>query len=337
MGIKRYVVLTTIYVLAVGLYVYSFINGEYTLNISKVSITLPVAIWILVPTILLFIASFFHISYYSFRDFLHNRALKKDFENYKNLFGSKILSQNAKLNFKTDWFKFVAKTLGLTEFKENKEIQIDDEKINEHRQIREKIESGEVVDLKKYRLSNDNPLVVKNKLNRLKEEPKYASVILKECKDIESELCKKAYFEFIKYASFSEIKKLDFPPSKDMFRVLMERYLDDNDKFDMQLSEIEELLMKFKANREDYLELAYEIKSKLEPDALIALFEKLYNSDAHEEVADAYLYVLYELQMIDRIREILENSDDNEFIKFKTILFLRDHGKNIDCRLFLKE
>jgi len=40
--------------------------------------------------------------------------------------------------------------------------------------------------------------------------------------------------------------------------------------------------------------------------------------------------------MIDKIRDILENSDENEYRKFKTLLFLRDHGKNVDSGIFLR-
>jgi hypothetical protein len=149
-------------------------------------------------------------------------------------------------------------------------------------------------------------------------------------------LCKAAYLQFLGYASFEEIQKLGFTPTKETFRLMMERYLDEEDKFDMPLEAIENLLMQFKASREDYLELAYEIKVKLSPDALIALFEKLYNSPDHLAAADAYLYVLYELQMIDKIREILDNSDEDEFVKFKTLIFLRDHGKNVDSGIFLR-
>lgn len=116
---------------------------------------------------------------------------------------------------------------------------------------------------------------------------------------------------------------------------MMERYLDADDSFEMDIKSIEDMLEQFNADRADYLELAREIKIKLSPDALIALFEKLYNTKGNV-AADAYLYVLYDLQMIDKIREILDNSDSDEFVKFKTVIFLRDHGKSIDIDKFLR-
>nr|WP_245600554.1 fatty-acid--CoA ligase [Sulfurospirillum arcachonense] len=328
--------LTLVYLLAIGLYVYSFSGDTYTLEVYKFSLNLPIAIWIILPAVLLFVASIFHMMYYSMKEFWRNRSLVRDFENFKVAFGEKVLGEDSSFKFKTDYFKFISNSIKMVDYKEVDNINIEDEKIETLRQVVKDINEGKVVELKKYKLSADNKLIEKNKFNKLADDPKYATTILKECKDEKSELCQKAYFEFLKYASFDEIKKVGFSPSKEMFRVLMERYLDEEDKFEMDLASIEELLMNFKASREDYLELAYEIKIKLAPDSLIALFEKLYNSPDHVAAADAYLYVLYELQMIDKIRDILDNSDEDEFKKFKTLLFLRDHGKNVDSGIFLR-
>ena len=161
MGIKRYIALVIVYLLAIGLYVYSFNGDTYTLEISKFSLSLPIAVWIVVPAILLFIASVLHMLFYSFKEFLNSRALRKDFENYETFFANKILFEKSKINFKTEWFKFVGRTLELTEFKEDNQVMLDDEKIVELRNLVAKIENGEVVELKKYKLSKDNPLVIK--------------------------------------------------------------------------------------------------------------------------------------------------------------------------------
>ena len=336
MRIKRYIILTVVYLLAIGLYVYSFNGDTYTLEVYKFSLSLPIAIWIVLPAILLFIASTFHMMYYSLKDFWKGRALNKDFENFKSVLSEKVIGEDSPLKFKTEFFQFVGKSLKMFDYKEVNDLNTENEKIENMRQVFRDINDGKVLDLKKYKLSANNELIEKNHFNKLAEDSKYATTILKNCKDEKSELCQKAYFKFLNYASFDEIKKVGYEPTKEMFRVLMERYFDEEDKFDIDLDSIEELLMQFKATREDYLELAYEIKIKLSPDALIALFEKLYNSPEHSAAADAYLYVLYELQMIDKIRDILDNSDEDEFRKFKTLLFLRDHGKNVDSGIFLR-
>jgi len=336
MGIKRYILLSIVYMLAVGLYVYSFNGDKYALDLYALSLNLPVAIWIVVPIFILFIASVSHLTYYSFKDFFYQRALKKDYDTFLNVAKKRILDEDSNLKFKTKWFKIpgaIIKSFGYT----NKldVSSIDNEDLKSYISLVENVQNGQYEDLKKYKLPKTNKVFIKNEENKLADDPKYAYTILKTCDNLDNELCKMAYDKLLDIGTFSEIKKYDFPIDKNIFRRMMERYLDDEDEFDIDIKSIENMLEKFNANNEDYLELAQEIKVKLDPEKLIKLFRKLYNEKG-QVAANAYIYTLYELQMIDKVREILDNSDEDEFLKFKTLLFLRDHGRNIDTIKFLK-
>lgn len=336
MGIKRYILAALVYLLAVGLYVYSFNGDAFTLEIYKYSLQFPIALWVILPAIILFVVSLLHMMFYNFRIFLDKRTLKKDFETFKSALGSQILAEDTHLNYRTEEFKFVGKALGAFAYQAwPEDLVLEDDRIKAAVKVVKDLDDGEVVELKKYKLSAKNKLRIQNKFNMLEKDPKNALNILKECEEPSSALCQKAYFDYIAYANYDDIKKIQFPQNKEIFRVLMERYLDENDSFTMDLDSITNLLTQFRADPQDYLELAREIKIKLDPDSMLKLFEKLYNSTEHV-AADAYLYVLYELQMIDKMRDILDNSEENEFIKFKTLLFLRDHGKNVNSELFLR-
>ncbi len=337
MGIKRYVLLSIIYMLAVGLYVYSFNGDNYTLKVYTFSLTLPVAVWIIVPVVLLFVASVSHLTYYSFKDFFYRRSLKKDLDTYIKVAKKIILGEESSLKFKTELFElpsFITRTLSYVK-KANLE-GLADEELKECYRLVDNIRDGKYEDLKKFKLSETNELFIMNEKNRLLSEPKYAYTILKNCENLDSDLCKEAYNKLLDIGTFTEIKKYNFPIDKNIFRRMMERYLDEEDEFDMDIDSIKEMLETFNATSEDYLELAQEIKIKLTPDELIDLFKKLYNEKGHI-AANAYLYTLLELEMIDKVRDILENSEEEDFLKFKTLLFLRDHGKNIDTIKYLRE
>ena len=336
MGIKRYILLALVYMIAVGLYVYSFNAESYTLEALGTSLHLPVALWMVVPVLLLCMASIAHLVFYNLKDFLHQRALKKDFETFKEVSKQKILGEKGKVGvFRAEGFKALGDMLSVMQCDPSLDVELQDEELAKAYALARSIYAGNYEDLKKYKLSKENPLVLRNSINRLHVEPKYAYEVLKNCKDKSSELCVKAYDALLNIASFNEIKRYDITPDKRTFRRMMERYLDADDSFEMDIKSIEDMLEQFNADRADYLELAREIKVKLTPDALIALFEKLYNTKGYV-AADAYLYVLYDLQMIDKIRDILDNADSDEFVKFKTVLFLRDHGKSIDIDKFLR-
>ncbi|MDD3463105.1 MAG: fatty-acid--CoA ligase [Sulfurospirillaceae bacterium] len=335
MGIKRYILLTVIYVLGIGLYVYSFNGDNYTLELIGFSLTLPVAVWVVLPVAVLVAGTIPHLMFYNFKDFLYKRSLKKDFDTFKIATKNQILGEDINSSYKSEFFKLAGQILKLMKYsKIPKDGELEDVELQKICQMVDLIRDGKYEDIKKYKLSSENEIKIQNSINRLKDEPKYALEILKNCKDFNNELCEKAYDALLDFASFNEVKKYNFTPNKRTFRRMMERYLDEKDNFEMDIASIENMLEQFNADREDYLELAREIKIKLSPDALIALFEKLYNAKG-SVAADAYLYVLYDLQMIDKIKDILDNSDPDEFVRFKTVVFLRDHGKSIDIDKFL--
>ena len=334
MGIKRYILLSLVYIIAVGLYVYSFNGESLTHEFFGYSANLPIAFWIVIPIIVLVVGSVLHLVFYNFKDFLYKRALKRDGELFVEAVKQRILGEKSNAAFKTDGFKFAGKALEVMKFDPALPNTFLEEDVSKACGVAVSIANGNYEDLKKYRLSKENPMVIQNSINRLKVEPRFAFGVLKNCKEINDELCLRAYDALLDVATFNEIKKYDFIHDKHTFHRLIERYLSADDSFDMDVASIEKMLGEFSAERADYMDLAKMLKQKLAPDVLIALFEKLYNSKG-SVAADAYLYVLYDLQMIDRIREILLNSEPEDFVKFKTLLFLRDNGKSIDIDKFL--
>ena len=157
MGIKRYILLTLIYMIAVGLYVYSF-NGElYTLELFGLSLNMPIAVWVIVPVILLFVATIIHLVFYNFKDFLHQRALKKDFETFKEVAKLRILSEKGNGSFKTEGFKAVGDMLSVMKFDANADVTLFDTELAKAHEVARSIHSGNYEDLKKYKLAKENP------------------------------------------------------------------------------------------------------------------------------------------------------------------------------------
>ena len=72
MGIKRYILLTLVYIMAIGLYVYSFNGDYYALDVLGLSLNLPIALWIILPVVALFLSTIFHLVFYNFKTFYIN-------------------------------------------------------------------------------------------------------------------------------------------------------------------------------------------------------------------------------------------------------------------------
>ncbi len=333
MGLKKYILFSIIFIVAVGAYVYSFNGGMFTLSFFGVPVSLYIAVWVILPAAVIIIASVLHILFYNVKGYFSYRNLQKDYKNYIQYSKARILGVDSSAEFKTKWFKLPVKMLKHFKFDATKDpSDIEDEEIKNTILDLKKIENGESIELKKYKLSKDNYFVKKNMLNKLTKDKKYSEEILKNCTDKESKICKKAFEIYVTFANYENIRKQGYKVTKDIFEKLLERMVDKDDLFKMDSDEIFELIKEFKYTKQEFLKLAKKFKKVLNPEATISLFEKL--SNENELSLQAYLYILFEFQMIDKAREILENVGKNECEKFKYFLFLRDAGKNFDIDLF---
>ena len=104
-------------------------------------------------------------------------------------------------------------------------------------------------------------------------------------------------------------------------------------KMDFSDEEVAKLCAEVGYNKEDYLALAQKTKECYEPSSWVRLFEFLANKDENAELA--YFYVLLELEMIDEAKERLNSHPQNELLKIRAYLDLKNLGKNYPLELFL--
>ncbi len=336
MGLKKFVVFGALLLITMGIVLYTFIGDDYALPIAGITIKLPVAVWVLFPALILYLATIAHLMFYGVVNFTRLRTIKKDSEKFidnakKALLGKKVNGEE----YKSEAFKLPGAILPLLNIdpKRSAHIRVYDDGIQDILEAKQRVKDGEVVDLSKFNLLSDNALVLKNAENALHEDPTYATTILKKCDD--KKLCQKAHLALAEYASLDEIKRYEVQPTKELFYALINRINAKENPIDMKDDDIVEFIEKMDFEKEDYIDLAKKLKNKVNPDRLILLFERL----AHTFPSDAgegYLYVLFDLQMLDNAREYLENSSEEEYPVFKYLLFLKDSGKNFDTDLFFK-
>ncbi|NPA81243.1 MAG: fatty-acid--CoA ligase [Epsilonproteobacteria bacterium] len=337
MGFKKYMAAGLLLILIIGLYVFSFEGGKYTLDFFGIPITLPIAVWIIVPAFILYLFTLLHMMFYGAIDLSKKRALKKGHKNFIKATKNVLLGLDNNVQFKSEWLKLPGAILNIFNIDPRKRAKkVPNEEIQEILDLKEKLERGEVVDLSKYRLAKDNPLVLKNLENKLKKDKLYADGILKNCPDKSLPLCKEAFREFAKYASLDQIKKYEkegYKIDREIFDIIIDRFQNSDHPLNLTNDDIVELIKKLDFDKDDFIALAKKLKPRMNPDALIFLFERLFNE--FPKASDAYLFILFELQMIDKVREILENSSIDEYVKFKHLLFLIDNGKNFDIEDFV--
>ncbi len=333
MGVKKYIFFSLVLIALCGLYVFTFQDGSYLIEFFGVPVTLKIAVWVVLPMLLLAVFSVLHIIYHNMKFYMSNRALIRDYETYKQACKSALLNEETNAVYKTEWFKLSNQMLSLLKSKEAAVEVLEDENLKKICEDLSNVQKGEYVDLKAYKLNNENPIFIENRTNQLKQDPKVAFDILRNCEKLETPLCQLAYNTLIKHGSYSEIKRVEFDLRGQDVITLIKRKLDKEDNLFIEDANLGELIENGDMTADEYVEVAKLLKRDINPDTLVAMFEKIYANEP--KAGKAYFYTLFELQMIDRAREVLQNTDENEFEEFKILLFLRENGKNSDIKYFI--
>jgi hypothetical protein len=337
MGIKMYLIFSFILLAIVGIYAYSVIPPEsayYELSLFGYSLNLPIAVWFIIPSLVLLAASVAHMLFYSIKNFFMKRLMKKEYETLLSEIRYTLLGEEKEFDYKSDSFKTLAAVVKKMRYNpKSEDTKTGEKNLDEIFDILEKIRDGVYVDLKKFRLRSDNELLNQNRLNFSKDDKKSIGEVLKHCPTLESEACKQAFDAFLMLSSYTEIKSYKYQLTGSAVSIILKRFADKNDKFTLNIEEIKEILETNDLTSEEFLETARILKMVVEPDMLLKLYDNV--QQKNHDAADAYLYILFELRLIEKAREFLENGEEGEFEKFKILLFLRDNGKTVDTDILI--
>ncbi|WP_141081573.1 hypothetical protein [Campylobacter lanienae] len=309
--------------------IFSFVNQNYALNILGYSLDIPIATWVVLPLILFAILALFHMSYYGFKIYLEGRAMRNDAQIYNVLAKEIYLGLESNKDFKTDLFNASSEvTKSLSPWLNLGKPNFENSDLKAAYEICFEVKNGKVCDLKKFKLLKTNPLYIQNEKNKIKADYKYAITILSN-KETNDELISVASKALVENATFLELSKFNPTYTNSDIFILIDRYV--NDKFEISTNDIFATISKVKFTQNEYIQIAKILKAKIDPDLLISMFERLKNEE--QLALEAYLYLLYDFGMIDRLREIIA-SENSKFERIETLLFLRDHGKISKADLF---
>ncbi len=336
MGLRKYLIFGIILLIAMGLAIYTVIGGSYHLPLSGSwkSIELPIAVWAIIPALILFLLTLAHIMFYGSVGQYRMRKIRKDsdtlLQNLKNALLGKLVGSE----YKTELFKLPGVIVPLLNIdpKRYADHRVFDDGIQDILDTKRKVEEGEVVELDQYSLKNDNALILKNHANKLNHDKSHALTVLKECKD--KNLCQKAHLALASFGSINDIGKYKVEPTHEFFDTLVDRINSDENSLEISDDLMVTYIKELNFSSDDFVNLAKKLQKKINPDRVMLLFER-FSHKFPNEAGEAYLYIMFELQMIDNARDFLENSAENEYAKYKYMLFLKDSGKNFDTELFI--
>jgi len=322
----------------VGWYVYAYVTQE-SISIELFGVVLPslsIAIWVLLPLAVLYIASVFHMSFYSMLGSFKLRRYEKDYDKIIDAIIDAYLNKAERNHtFKTPRYQLLGGLLDNTTLFLKGEVSptTDNDKINDVIKAVESIKSGEVVDLKSYNLKTTNPLVVQNERNRYKKDDASSEDILSHSSKYAKELCEEVYADFVKTKSISSIEKYKEFLTKESLLVILSRINADENNIEISNEILISLFNDLDLVMRDYIDISVAVSHGMIPEQRMKLFEML--SSEKEEATDAYLYTLYDLEMLSPANDILDISQVDEYQNFKAYRALKECNKHFSIELFI--
>ncbi|MDD3505883.1 MAG: hypothetical protein PHX65_04970 [Sulfurimonas sp.] len=338
MHIKKYTIAALILIVLIGWYVYAFITQE-SMSFEFFGTIMPsfsIALWVVIPMIILYVASVIHMLFYSFLSNLKRRKYEKDYEKIVDAIIDAYLGKKERLNsFKTDRYKLLGSIIDNATIFPIGEFNTDikNKKLSEVLTLINSIRNGQAVELKKYSLLPSNELVIQNERNRYKKGDISAENILSEKNRYDISLRKEVYVDFVKHASLKAIEKYKETLTKEALFEILSRINADAHTLEISNDSLISLFHNLKLNSKEYIEASKKLSKSMLPEQRIKLFELLSNED--EAAMEAYLFTLFDLEMLTPAKDILDISQPNEYMSFKAYSSLRDNGKHFDINLFV--
>ena len=309
-------------VLLVGAFVYMLELGSYRLE--AINVTLPITIWVVLPLILLFLFTLVHMFYYGMKNYFQIKKWKRDAETLEDALYWSLVNEPKVQKYATDEIKHSAAILGKSSLAFSENVEGLSPRLSRVVNIIQKIKSGEYVDLKAEKMSKvfnlGNPILMQNRLNCLESDEKFVESVMKARNEYTDIVQKEALSVFARKANFEQARKYIQSFNVENFLVMLNRVTSEDD-----LGLNKEMLTLFmndlKLTCRDYIKVAQVTKKYFKPDENLALFNAYQKEN--EKAQNAYLYLLFEYELLDQANKFLEEQEENEFIKFRALYQLK--------------
>jgi hypothetical protein len=333
MRLGAYLFLGLIFIGMVGGGVYLLYPGSHSITLMGITLDLPIAVWVVLPLLLLFLLTILHMAYHGTRGYLRTRRWIRDAEELQDALYWSLLKEPKEHHYSMRAMKEGAPLLGVSHLEVVGNIHGLSDKLMNTIEWVKKIENGEYVDLRSKKverfLSRENPLVIKNHLNRIDKERDFAETVLQSREAYAEEVAEKALQRLVEREDISRVSKYIPFMDKSHLYTLLER-ADRKEDIGLTLKTAKIFTERLELECPDYIRLMKTTLKRFTPDENLRLFGEL--AREKEKAQNAYLYLLFEYEMIDQVQKFLEEHDEMEFKPFRALLILKQgkHNFRID-------
>jgi len=324
MRISLYFFFSLILIGLTGAYVHTLNLGNHVHKIFGHAIDLPAAIWIVLPMGILAFFSILHMIYYSMINYFSKKKWLKDTDTLKDALYWSLLKEPKEHKYLTKELRSNGKLFSKATIDVKGSTEGMSEKFIDIIALIKDIERGEYIDLKEKKLekklSRDNPIYIKNLLNRLDVDQKFVEDILQSTSNQNKRVVKKALELFSINETFFKAKKYVKVFDIENFFTMVERSASGED-VGMDEDVLKFFVAELPFTCKEYMHLARVCLKKFSPDTNLKMFKEFRKKD--ENANQSYLYLLFEYELLDDIEEFLSEHGQNDFVRFRALYTLK--------------
>lgn len=324
MRLALYIFVTFALMALIAAFTYTVNPDHYAIELMGITFSFPVALWIVLPMLLLFLFTLLHMFIYGLKNYFILKKWQKDASTLEDALYWSLINEPKEQKYGIDVFRGSALLLGKASLSITDTVEGLTPRLTRVVNIIQKIKNGDYVDFKEEKMSKvfnpNNPILAQNYLNRLQTDDKFIEDVLKSSSQYSEIVKAEALDLFARKENFIKARKYVKVFDSKSFFTMLERVTEEN-KLELTPEIVSEFVNVLDLGCQDFIKIASVTKKYFNPEENLTLFRgyQLENPKAQ----NAYLYLLFEYELLDQVATYLNEQEDNEFIKFRALWDLK--------------
>jgi uncharacterized integral membrane protein len=308
---------------------YAVNSDNFTIEFLGINFNLPIALWMILPMIVLFIFTLAHMFFHGLKNYMQVKKWKKDTLTLEDALYWSLVNEPKEQKYALGDLGSSALLLSKAKIDVSDNVEGLTPRLSRVVNIIRKIKSGEYVDLKEEKMvkvfNPGNPILAKNRMNCLESDDNFVEGVMKSSTGYSKIVQETALEVFAKKQNFDKARKYIKVFDVKNFLTMLKR-VNNDDNLGLTVEIVSEFVDVLKLKCSDFIEIAVITKKHFKPEENLLMFRSFQVND--EKAQNAYLYLLFEYELLDQVNTYLSEHDEDDFVKFRALLTLKqEHNR----------
>ena len=327
MRLGLYIFATLVLMGLIGAFTYSFNPDHYAIEVMGINFNFPVAVWIVLPMFILFLFTLVHMFFYGLKNYFTLKKWQKDTHTLEDALYWSLVNEPKEQKYGISDIKDSARLLSKASINVSDNIEGLTPRLARVVNIIQKIKNGEYVDLKEEKMSKvfnvGNPILIQNRLNCLDSDDNFVEGVMKSTSEYSEVVQTEALEMFAKKKNFTEARKYAKVFDVKSFFVMLDR-VNSKDDLEFTAEALDDFVKALDFECEDFVKIAGVTKKYFKPEENLLLFRS-YQVE-NNKAQNAFLYLLFEYELLDQVAAYLSEHEESEFTKFRALHDLKQQN-----------